>query len=275
MESIQTGFGNNFDSELAIDNRISSLQLPMPARPTALRFAIHTGPIPFTSRSLLARVESSAHLSPHTRWDGLSSLALRPFSGPQLPQMSFVCLHQSSLRTKPNQRHRCYSSNKSAPITDPSRSDLFYHVLSPPTPLSPSLPVFGLSFISKPPPSADSSAIIGWLPAASEGEGQEAGLNDFKENRESISTSSISFLFIYSHTLRGHSSLWWNFLIFGMYSNLYFFTLAKFRILLHEAIQGGLRDDVDDIQRNGALQLQSGWMHINGILLTFRPTSDH
>jgi len=36
-----------------------------------------------------------------------------------------------------------------------------------------------------------------------------------------------------------------------------------FRDLLHEAIKQGLEEDVDDIQRNGAMQLQEGWMHIH------------
>ncbi|KAI0037085.1 hypothetical protein K488DRAFT_35732, partial [Vararia minispora EC-137] len=36
-----------------------------------------------------------------------------------------------------------------------------------------------------------------------------------------------------------------------------------FRDLLHEAIAEGLAEDVDDIQRNGAIQLGEGWMHIN------------
>lgn len=47
----------------------------------------------------------------------------------------------------------------------------------------------------------------------------------------------------------------------------YVLATAKFRKALHEAIQAGLREDVDDIQRNAALQLQSGWMHINGMFL--------
>ena len=34
---------------------------------------------------------------------------------------------------------------------------------------------------------------------------------------------------------------------------------------MHEALQSGLKDDVDDIQRNGAIQTQQGWMHINGL----------
>ncbi|EGO01073.1 hypothetical protein SERLA73DRAFT_27242, partial [Serpula lacrymans var. lacrymans S7.3] len=37
----------------------------------------------------------------------------------------------------------------------------------------------------------------------------------------------------------------------------------KFRALLHQAIQTGLREGADDIQINGALQLQNGWMHIH------------
>ncbi|KAJ4489992.1 hypothetical protein J3R30DRAFT_3277224 [Lentinula aciculospora] len=39
----------------------------------------------------------------------------------------------------------------------------------------------------------------------------------------------------------------------------------KFRQLLHEAVKTGLQADVDDIQRNGALQIQQGWMHIHGM----------
>ncbi|EGO02364.1 hypothetical protein SERLA73DRAFT_48533 [Serpula lacrymans var. lacrymans S7.3] len=39
---------------------------------------------------------------------------------------------------------------------------------------------------------------------------------------------------------------------------------AKFRAVLHRAIQTGLREGADDIQINGALQLQIGWMHIHG-----------
>ncbi|KAG2035570.1 hypothetical protein BDR03DRAFT_962128, partial [Suillus americanus] len=37
----------------------------------------------------------------------------------------------------------------------------------------------------------------------------------------------------------------------------------KFRAIMHEAIQTGLREKVDDIWINGALQLQQGWMHIH------------
>ena len=41
--------------------------------------------------------------------------------------------------------------------------------------------------------------------------------------------------------------------------------IAKFLEVLHEAIQSGLRDGVDDIQINGAIQTQQGWMHIHGM----------
>lgn len=82
-------------------------------------------------------------------------------------------------------RRQHSQSSDQPPMTDPTRPDLFYHILSPPTPLSPSLPAFGLSFLPRKPYSPHSSAIIGWLPAAAleGGEGQEAGLNDFRENR--------------------------------------------------------------------------------------------
>lgn len=41
--------------------------------------------------------------------------------------------------------------------------------------------------------------------------------------------------------------------------------VARFREVLHKAVQEGLRDGVDEIQKNGALQLQQGWMHIHGM----------
>lgn len=41
----------------------------------------------------------------------------------------------------------------------------------------------------------------------------------------------------------------------------------KFVQVLHEAIEGGLRDGVDEIHINGAIQTQQGWMHIHGFVL--------
>ncbi|KAJ7756956.1 hypothetical protein B0H16DRAFT_1537533 [Mycena metata] len=115
-------------------------------------------------------------------------------------------------------RQRYYSTSNES-FTDPSRPDLRYHLVEPPTPLSSELPAFALSFLPTP-PSSNSSTVIGWLPAATSSSNDEAGLNDFKEN-------------------------------------------PKFRVLLHEAIQNGLREKVDDIQVNGAVQLGNGWMHVH------------
>ncbi|KAJ6511284.1 hypothetical protein C8R47DRAFT_964128 [Mycena vitilis] len=38
---------------------------------------------------------------------------------------------------------------------------------------------------------------------------------------------------------------------------------SEFRDVLHQAIQDGLREKVDEVQINGALQLGNGWMHIH------------
>ena len=46
-----------------------------------------------------------------------------------------------------------------------------------------------------------------------------------------------------------------------------------FREILHKAIREGLMEGVDEVQTNGARQLQEGWMHIHGTffhLLWFR-----
>ncbi|KDQ56907.1 hypothetical protein JAAARDRAFT_158152 [Jaapia argillacea MUCL 33604] len=67
-------------------------------------------------------------------------------------------------------------------FSDPTRPDLFYHLLPPPNPVSPALPVFALTFLAEYHPVADSSTIVGWLPAAAQAGEQEAGLNDFVEN---------------------------------------------------------------------------------------------
>lgn len=140
------------------------------------------GQISYISRFPAARAGSSANfLSVQTWWYDPSRSVKRQISG---LQTSRLYLFRTS-RIGPNQRYRCYSNESQVePTMEPSRSDLFYHVVSPPTPISSSLPAFGLSFLSTPPPTAESCAVIGWLPAVSEGEGQEAGLNDFKENRE-------------------------------------------------------------------------------------------
>ncbi|KAL0578539.1 hypothetical protein V5O48_003440 [Marasmius crinis-equi] len=131
---------------------------------------------------------------------------------------SFSTFSRARLLVPTTSVYRTYSTRdksiESEPtsLNDPSRPDLFYHLVqtSPEAP-----PLFAVSFLSRPPPSPESSTIVGWLPAD-----EGAGLNDFKEN-------------------------------------------PKFRTILHEAIQSGLEEDVDEIQRNGAIQQHSGWMHIH------------
>ncbi|THU97628.1 hypothetical protein K435DRAFT_753798 [Dendrothele bispora CBS 962.96] len=143
------------------------------------------------------------------------------------PNHHFPVLSISVVNTSELGR-RCLSSPSAEPSSpadstsfpDPSRPDLFYHLIYPPSPLSNALPVYALSFLPDPPPKPDSACVIGWLPAQTEGSDAEAGLNDFMEN-------------------------------------------PKFREILNAAIQAGLREDVDEIQRNGAIQMREGWMHIH------------
>lgn len=104
-----------------------------------------------------------------------------------LPSTNIVSARHAPTLCQPRP-HRCYSAHSTfedtpSPLTDPTRPDLFYHFVSPPNPLSAHLPAYALSFLGTPPRTPDASAVIGWLPAQSGGEGQEAGLNDFKENR--------------------------------------------------------------------------------------------
>jgi hypothetical protein len=48
-----------------------------------------------------------------------------------------------------------------------------------------------VSLLPDPPPSSQSSTVLGWLPAETPGDDRDAGLNDFVENR------ARSFLFFY------------------------------------------------------------------------------
>ncbi|KAG8216038.1 hypothetical protein J3R82DRAFT_8035 [Butyriboletus roseoflavus] len=115
-------------------------------------------------------------------------------------------------------------SSSQAPTADPSRPDLFYHLLpfSREPDHSQSIPIYALSFLPAPPPSPGSATILGWLPAITEAgtEDVDAGLNDFVEN-------------------------------------------PRFRPLLHEAVQQALGEGADDIWTNSAIQIQQGWMHIH------------
>lgn len=210
----------------------------------------NTRQIPFVCRFLSTRA-SNSRSSENILHSAKRKWSIAPStSGLHYTRKYPTTLLRSSLGKNLNSSCRWYSLEPT-PITDPSRPGLFYHVLSPPTPISSSIPAFGISFLSTPPPSVESSAIIGWLPAASEGQGQEVSLGDFKENREScfISSTDVELFFESNRDKFARSEI----------------IPAKFRSILHEAIQAGLRDEVDDTQKNGALQLQHGWMHIHGI----------
>lgn len=71
-------------------------------------------------------------------------------------------------------------------FSDPDRSDLFYHLIQPPNPVSSSNPVYAVSFVSTEIPSPDSKAVMGWVPAGTEG---EVSLIGFRENGEPQCTS--------------------------------------------------------------------------------------
>ncbi|TEB26818.1 hypothetical protein FA13DRAFT_1765458 [Coprinellus micaceus] len=107
------------------------------------------------------------------------------------------------------------------------RPELFYHLIQPPTPLSPVSSVLAVSFLSQPLHNAESSAILGWVPAPSNSSSkspeeltQLVSWRDFREN-------------------------------------------ATFRDILHKSIYTTLRDGNDQVWVNGAKQLQDGWMHIH------------
>ncbi|KAJ3576803.1 hypothetical protein NP233_g180 [Leucocoprinus birnbaumii] len=120
--------------------------------------------------------------------------------------------------------------NSSIPHTsqsfpDPSRSDLFYHIVQAPTPISKTLPAYALSFFPQQPPSSASTTIIGWLPA--------------QENL-SLPTSSG-----------------------GNVTLADFVANPAFVQVLHSAIRDGLIEGVDEIQKATAMQTIQGWMHLH------------
>lgn len=126
-------------------------------------------------------------------------IAAVPFRLPASPRLCSPAALRSTRYAVPHrtcQRHPYSTSIPSnASLTDPTRPDLHYHLVDPPTPLSSSIPAFALSFLSSPPPT-NSSTVIGWLPAAATGNDDEAGLNDFKENRNLVFLASRFLLLI-------------------------------------------------------------------------------
>ena len=80
-----------------------------------------------------------------------------------------------------------HPESNSRVLADPERPDLFYHLLELPSAVSATNHVFGLSFLNTLKSRDDvwSPRIVGYLPASEGGYAIEAGLNDFRENRES------------------------------------------------------------------------------------------
>ncbi|KAF6748049.1 hypothetical protein DFP72DRAFT_1015767 [Ephemerocybe angulata] len=122
-----------------------------------------------------------------------------------------------------------YSHDQAADtiFADSRRPELFYHLVQPPTPLSPDLSVFAISFLNQPLHNAESSAVLGWVPVPHEAGSvtpeeiaQRVVWRDFREN-------------------------------------------ASFKDILHKSLYTSLRDGKDEIWVNGAKQLQQGWMHIH------------
>lgn len=99
--------------------------------------------------------------------------------------------------------------------------------MQPPTPLSPDLSVFALSFLNQPLHNAESSAVLGWVPVP-----QEAG---------SVTPEEIAQRVVWRD----------------------FRENASFKDILHKSLYTSLRDGKDEIWVNGAKQLQEGWMHIH------------
>ncbi|KAF9525056.1 hypothetical protein CPB83DRAFT_897333 [Crepidotus variabilis] len=151
-------------------------------------------------------------------------------SWPQLAR-SQPCI---SHKTLPRPTRRTYNSHVShttdVVFDDPHRPDLFYHLVKAPTPLSSLQPAYALSFLREPPPHVDSPVIIGWLPAQTI---QETPSNAGSPTQE-----------------RGAS-------LQDFVGN------PKFITFLHDTIRSGLKESVDEIWKDAALQYQQGWMHIH------------
>ncbi|TFK20635.1 hypothetical protein FA15DRAFT_673314 [Coprinopsis marcescibilis] len=127
-------------------------------------------------------------------------------------------------------------SDKQRVFADATRPELFYHLMDPPTPISPTLQAYGLSFLSASQASAEAAAVIGWLPA-------RQYMTDSPEPEAELGRG----------TRREQRGFAWN----GFREN------PAFRPVLHETIYAGLRDGIDEVWVNGAKYVQNGWMHIH------------
>ncbi|KXN85892.1 hypothetical protein AN958_10734 [Leucoagaricus sp. SymC.cos] len=123
--------------------------------------------------------------------------------------------------------------NPAQSFSDPSRPDLFYHVVQAPTPMSETLPAYALSFSSEKPPSSSSATILGWLPTQDKPSTRANTTSTARTSNEGDATLGD------------------------------FVQNSKFVDILHSAIKDGLREGVDEIQKATAMQTMEGWMHIH------------
>ncbi|KII91826.1 hypothetical protein PLICRDRAFT_105407 [Plicaturopsis crispa FD-325 SS-3] len=149
------------------------------------RFASSAAAFRSATRSRYTHRTSTVSVRPAKAQLSCRSLHCVRVSTPSPAARRFLSVLQCTRHT-PCTPYRPYRSIITGPsstsFADPTRGDLFYHLVEPPTPVSSEEPAFALSFLSTPPPSAESATIIGFLPATSHGPDQEAGLNDFREN---------------------------------------------------------------------------------------------
>ncbi len=161
----------------------------------------------FLTSNLILCTRSSYRIH---KWRNISSwVQLVP--RPRHPSASGNSQHHSleqRISSARLEKKRFYSSQDSQSpnvvFSDPYRPGLFYHLLNPPTPLSRTLPAFGLSFLHRTPPSVNSAVVIGWLPAQKYGSGDngvaganssqsqenETSLQDFRANRKFLAVWS-------------------------------------------------------------------------------------
>ena len=126
-----------------------------------------------------------------------SHAKFHPGAGRRLFQRSFITVsrtffsfqlsntrpHTSRITQRPQSRTYSIQNTpedlESTSFPDPTRPDVFYHLVQTSKGALPTR-AFAVSFLPTPPPSPESSTVIGWLPVE-----EGTGLNDFRENRTS------------------------------------------------------------------------------------------
>ncbi|KAJ3482018.1 hypothetical protein NLI96_g7278 [Meripilus lineatus] len=213
-----------------------------PSRPVTLLSPEHERPGLFGPRSM----SGSAHVHPREIPESVV-LQLQPFYSvndaiittrflSNSQQTSSVC---QWLRTRPKRLLRQPPHSLAPPISTPSSSTLRLSDDLPPTSFSdPERP--GLYYhLFEPPTSVSSTSpvfAISFLPGA-----------------PLVAESKTVLGWLPAQTFGGDGEAGLN----------DFRQNPSFLNILHEAIESGLNDGVDEVQKNGAIQTQQGWMHIH------------